>query len=131
MSEQKFKPAQPVLVRDDDKSKWHLELFSYYDEKLIYPYCCLVNNWKYCLPLEGNEHLLNTTDSLRSKWQPKPGELVAVSDDNKKWFAQVFISKVRGRLEGAYEASDTHDSSQPAYWQYCEPLCNHFNVPEE
>jgi len=68
---------------------------------------------------------------LAPKWQPKPGDLVAVSDDCKKWFAQVFISKVRGRIEGAYEASDTHDLSQPTYRQYCEPLREHFNVPEE
>lgn len=127
MSEHKFKPAQPVLVRDDDKSKWHLELFSYYDEKLIYPYCCLMNNWKYCLPLEGNEHLLNTTDSLRSKWQPKPGELVAVRDEiHRKWRVRVFASKSGSKYFCELEGDD-----DVAPWDYCEPLRNHFNVPEE
>lgn len=128
MSEQKFKPAQPVLVRDDDKSKWYLELFSYYDEKLIYPYCCLVNNWKQCLPLEGNEHLLNTTDSPKPKWEPKPGELVAVSADLNKWMAGIF----RGVEKGFYMVQRwTDEESELFPFKFCNPLRNHFNVPEE
>ena len=81
-------------------------------------------------PYEGNEELLGTYGDPAYKWEPKPGDLVAVSDDKKQWFAQVFIAQEQGRYEGDFETSDAQDLSQPAYWEFCEPLRKHFNVPE-
>lgn len=132
MSEYTFEPFQKVLVRIS--GEWCAGFYSHREESSGLHITTDYNNLSpdRILPYtDETKHLLGTKDDFKPKWQPKPGELVAVSDDKKKWFAQVFISKIRGREEGAYESSDTHDSSQPAYWQYCEPLRNHFNVPEE
>ena len=138
MSDYKFEPFQPVLVRIG--GKWNADFFSHLedledlagDNVTRYMTASGKSFIDYnILPYDDDtKHLLGTKDEPKPKWQPKPGELVAVSDDKKKWFAQVFISKIRGRKEGAYESSDTHDSSQPTYWQYCEPLNEHFNMPD-
>ena len=132
MSGYKFEPFQPVLVRI--AGVWTADFFSHlinYGEDLAGDkhtgYATASGSsfeFYNILPYDDNtKHLLGTKD------EPKPRS-VAVSDDKKKWFAQVFIGKERGRYEGEYEASDTHDSSQPTYWRYCEPLHQHFNVPD-
>lgn len=140
MSGYKFEPFQPVLVRI--AGVWTADFFSHlvnYGEDLAgdkHTGYATASGRSFefynILPYDDDtKHLLGTKDEPKPKWHPRLGELVAVSDDKEKWFAQVFISKIRGREEGAYESSDTHDSSQPAYWQYCEPLYNHFNVQEK
>ena len=51
-------------VRDDTNEKWSINIFSYYDEeKEDFPYICLSGCYLYCIPYEGNEYLLGTTDS--------------------------------------------------------------------
>lgn len=61
-----FKPFDKVLVRDedDDGNFWKIELFSHYDASSEYPYYCLSSNYSKCIPYEGNEHLLGTTDNV-------------------------------------------------------------------
>ena len=62
--EQKFKPFDKVLARNDTNEKWSIGLFSYYDEKdENYPYVCMDNCYCHCIPYTGNEYLLGTTDS--------------------------------------------------------------------
>lgn len=59
-----FKPFDKVLVRDCDKDKWNLNLFSCINnDSNDWKYVCLMNVWKQCIPYEGNEHLLDTTNS--------------------------------------------------------------------
>lgn len=61
---QEFKPFEKVLVRDDTNKEWSIDLFSYYDEKdENFPYVCMYIRYCYCIPYEGNEYLLGTTDS--------------------------------------------------------------------
>lgn len=61
---QEFKPFDKVLVRDDINEKWILSIFSCYeDEDKDFPYVCLNGRYCYCIPYEGNEHLLNTPKS--------------------------------------------------------------------
>lgn len=61
---QESKPFEKVLVRDDINEKWSINIFSYYDEeKEDFPYICLSGCYLYCIPYEGNEYLLGTTDS--------------------------------------------------------------------
>lgn len=58
----KFKPFDKVLVRDTEDDDWHVSLFvrkiadaQYKEER----YECLNGTgWIYCIPYEGNEHLL-------------------------------------------------------------------------
>lgn len=57
-----FKPFDKVLVRDDDGQEWKINFFSHYDEKVCYKYRCLKAFYKQCIPYEGNEHLLDTTE---------------------------------------------------------------------
>lgn len=60
--EYKFKPFDKVLVRDTEDDDWHVSLFvrkiadaQYKEER----YECLNGTgWIYCIPYEGNEHLL-------------------------------------------------------------------------
>ena len=59
-----FKPFDKVLVRDYIDEKWILSIFSCYeDEDKDFPYVCLNGRYCYCIPYEGNEHLLNTPKS--------------------------------------------------------------------
>lgn len=73
MNDYNFKPFDKVLVRDNDDKKWMLNMFSHYDETAIkFHFVCLVSCFKNCIPYEGNEHLLGTTDSPKPKrWRAK------------------------------------------------------------
>lgn len=57
-----FKPFGKVLVRDNDEGEWYANYFSHYKENNDCPYVCIDNSYIYCIPYEGNEHLLGTTD---------------------------------------------------------------------
>ena len=72
----KFKPKQPkfdpktlkpfdkVLVRDSDSENWMIQLFSHIiEDEAGYPYLCINNPYKYCIPCDGNtKHLVGTTE---------------------------------------------------------------------
>ncbi len=61
-----LKPFDKVLIRDSIDEKWAISLFSYYDEKNEYfPYVCISGRYVHCIPYEGNEHLLNTPNTLK------------------------------------------------------------------
>ena len=54
-----LKPFDKVLVRDSDKDMWCASIFSHTWKNLYY----CVGIWhNQCIPYEGNEHLLGTTD---------------------------------------------------------------------
>lgn len=57
-----FKPFDKVLVRDNDNQEWAASFFSHYDEDCISNYYCIGIHYNQCIPYEGNEHLLGTTD---------------------------------------------------------------------
>ena len=56
------KPFDKVLVRDSKSSKWRANLFSH--KNVNEPYYCVYASWNYCIPYEGNEHLLGTTENV-------------------------------------------------------------------
>lgn len=56
------KPFDKVLVRDSKSSKWRANLFSH--KNIDEPYYCVYAGWNYCIPYEGNEHLLGTTKNV-------------------------------------------------------------------
>ena len=59
----KFKPFDKVLVRNDTDEEWTINLFSYYDEKdKGFPFICINDFYRYCIPYEGNEHLVGKTN---------------------------------------------------------------------
>ena len=57
-----LKPFDKVLVRDSKASKWRANLFSH--KNIDEPYYCVCASWNYCIPYEGNEHLLGTTKNV-------------------------------------------------------------------
>lgn len=57
-----FKPFDKVLVRYDDQHVWQIDFFSHYVRGVECPYKCLTRDFNQCIPYEGNEHLLETTD---------------------------------------------------------------------
>ena len=58
-NEPQFKPFDKVLVRNWDNEIWICDMFS-----LIHKdsFLCIGGVWKQCVPYEGNECLLGTTD---------------------------------------------------------------------
>lgn len=61
-----FKPFDKVLIRDSKEQLWIANYFSLYNEKdKDYPYVCMGDSYRFCIPYEGNEHLLGTTDPYK------------------------------------------------------------------
>lgn len=62
IEEIKFKAFDKVLVRDNYKNPWLASLFSNYNNNsTTYKFTCINNgSYKYCIPYEGNEHLVGT-----------------------------------------------------------------------
>jgi hypothetical protein len=55
-----FKPFQKVLVRCTDDKEWAIDFYGFVDKGIfICTGCCYYSQ---CIPFEGNEHLLGTTD---------------------------------------------------------------------
>lgn len=58
-----FKPFDKVLVRDDDNELWATAFYSH-KVKGYYPYITASSmGFKQCIPFEGNEHLVGTSNS--------------------------------------------------------------------
>ena len=61
---QKFKPFDKVLVRNDESAEWGIEIFERKSEDKHRPYICLAYSYKYCVPYnDQTKHLLGTTDN--------------------------------------------------------------------
>ena len=94
MEKHEFKAKDWVLVRDDDKETWKLGIFSHLVDRPSFPYVCVGNSYDECIPYEGNEALLGTTDAPEEKktdgW--KVGDKVEVQycDDNK-WYTGTIV----------------------------------------
>lgn len=56
-----FKPFDKVLVRDGDEQEWKCALFSH-NTKNMYRFVASSLYWAQCIPYEGNEHLVGTTN---------------------------------------------------------------------
>lgn len=57
-----LKPFDKVLVRDDKEDQWSANIFSYQVRDMFH--CLGEGYWRYCIPYEGNEHLLGTTKEV-------------------------------------------------------------------
>lgn len=60
-----LKSFDKVLVRNDPSQKWTVDIFSYYNrEDNNFPYQCVGNCYRYCIPYtEQTAHLVGTTDN--------------------------------------------------------------------
>lgn len=61
--EHEFEPFEKVLVRDGETDKWDVDLYGSKEKVGRYNYVCVGGLSRYCIPYEGNEHLLGTTDN--------------------------------------------------------------------
>lgn len=53
---------EKVLARDSDTDKWVADLYGFENEEDQYKHWCVSGWCVYCIPYEGNEHLLGTTN---------------------------------------------------------------------
>lgn len=58
-SSQGLQSYDKVLVRDSVVQKWNRQIFLSYHEGVEYPYECVGEDYKYCIPYEGNQDLVN------------------------------------------------------------------------
>lgn len=60
-----LKSFDKVLVRDYIDEKWIPSIFGCYEDEVDadFTYVCINGRYRYCIPYEGNEHLLNTPKS--------------------------------------------------------------------
>ena len=129
---QKFEPFQKVLVRNRAE-RWSCDLYSHKEKSPARPHYVL-SGYRFedeeILPYAGNEHLLGTKDSPTPKWEPKPGELVAVRNSiQDAWVARNFYGK---SASGDFQfRCETEDQDERIGWKFCEPLRKHFTIPEE
>lgn len=60
-----FKPFDKVLVRQLETEEWRANIFSHTDKTDEYlDYVCVNGRWEFCIPYEGNESLLGTTNNV-------------------------------------------------------------------
>lgn len=60
-----FKPFDKVLVRYDRECVWRASLFSNYrNNDGNFEYITVSGSYEYCIPYEGNEHLLGTNKCI-------------------------------------------------------------------
>lgn len=58
-----FKPFDRVLVRGSDDETWKADFFSHIRDGGVCYFATIRGSWVQCIPFEGNEHLLGTSDS--------------------------------------------------------------------
>lgn len=129
----RFEPDQLVLVRENDAARWRLTHYSHTVEGMDWNVTIDGKVWAspFIIPYAGNEHLLGTTESITPKWEPKPGELVAVRHSRSaEWVARIFNMKDPMDPEFPFSCFK-EQSGEKTGWRYCEPLRSHFNIPEK
>lgn len=57
-----FKPFDRVLVRDNNHCIWTIDFYAYHITDSLFPYKTLAGGYCQCIPYEGNEHLVGTTN---------------------------------------------------------------------
>lgn len=67
MPEHEFQPFERVLVRDQKTDKWVAGLYGSKRKVGRYNYVCVGGYCVYCIPYEGNEHLLDTSEDPEEK----------------------------------------------------------------
>ena len=61
--EYEFKPFDKVLVRDSNDDVWNINFFSFISTISKFKYQTITFAYEQCIPYEGNEHLLGTTNN--------------------------------------------------------------------
>lgn len=62
-------PFDKVLVRDNDTYKWKPTLFGYIDVDSQYPFVCIDDSYKQCIPYKENKHLVGSDNPCNDKYK--------------------------------------------------------------
>ena len=77
MTDHKFEPFQKVLVRDGDSNLWRADFFSHNDGDSELPFCCVGEDWRFCIPYTSETaHLLGTSQPYEPPKPPQEYDLV-------------------------------------------------------
>lgn len=131
---EEFKIGDPILVRSrrNPADVWEPRIYLGSKDNKVY----LDGGWNpekagyFFIPYnEKTKEMLGSRMTWEESWEPQPGELVAVRDDSfENWVVRVFAKKC-GKL-GYYCTQYSVDDGHYEYWDQCEPVYKHFNVPE-
>lgn len=141
-----FKPFDKVLVRDAEDEHWLASLYSHHREDKTNGYNYVMVDgvgYRCCIPYEGNEHLVGTTNSPSESKQPtagntmhgiefKPGYVLEFKYELGNKFGIIFptasdfaVAYIKGRwqcLDGI--------SSEDVFRIFGRPNNNHINSGE-
>ena len=117
-----FKPYDRVLTRDGENQCWQADIFSHCigDDGDIY--ICISGTWSQCIPFEGNERLVGTSDN---PIPPEPdfnlGDKVEVRiSDGQKWIKAIFTGyDPRYEKKKLYLAVSVYDVTIVDCWEQC------------
>lgn len=107
MTDHKFEPFQQVLVRDGNSKLWRADFFSHNDGDGEFPFCCVCESWKQCIPYTPETaHLLGTSQPYEPPKPPQEyefGDKVLVLEEDA-WEKAVFIKYDAKNTDNPYKA---------------------------
>lgn len=130
---EEFKIGDFVLVRDTGEDIWvPYQYVTTKNGKVWFSDGTWLEEGRFdMIPLSyENDYLVGTNKIPAKPWEPEPGELVAVKDEEEDfWRPLIFIGI---GTDGKYLcgwAVDT-EADKAATFDQCEPLYRHFNIPK-
>ena len=112
-----FKPFDRVLVRDADDDVWRIQFYSHPYEDF---HACLNGVHWQCIPYEGNERLLGTTDSPEPEL--KKGDAVVVwnegNSDKRLRIYSHYDSDFHKHV--VYDVAFSNGSTRSHMWDHAE-----------
>lgn len=115
----KLKPFDKVLVRDEDDESWEIDIFGRYEEdEHVYPYRCISEHYRQCIPYEGNESLLGTTRSPEPEFNDGDPVIVWNNYNPNYKYVKVFKCKV----DKMYRTYLFDNECQYESWDNCIPF---------
>lgn len=131
-----FKPFDKVLVRYDNQHEWQIDFFSHYVHGVECPYKCLTRDFNQCIPYNGNEHLIDTTNEpslpTQSQTQIKENKMEEDCDNYGypvEYFKKNDVVLCRDAEDGVWEINSFVAKGDLRYpfqcefcgWKYCIP----------
>lgn len=130
-----FKPKDWVLVRNDEKEKWKLDIFSHFVDGNSFPYRCVGGYYDECIPYEGNEALLGKKGTPEEKHVWHVGDHVDVlSDFDGMWHSGFIIEIDYTRSDAGFSyrvESECFKSITGKAWCKADQLRKPEEKPEE
>lgn len=98
-----------VLVRDSEYEVWSYCHFSHKKDDSYFPYCTSFTDSMYCIPYNGNEELVGTTNNFI-----KPKVYTSYIENQRKWINKNNI-KVGSKVK-IIKKANSEEGGWGAYW---------------